>query len=180
MVAKRKITFNKKKDETQEEKKITTPVEEETKNEEQSESETPTEASAETETDTPAENETPTDETKTQEEQKDETQEENTGTTDEQNEQKDEEESKVVDKSIQWQIVWNWMATVVKKPVWSITFEAQQASVPLFKVPADIRQYLINKWWGTNVWKKDKERLERHWADMKMIEKLKKFLSNHL
>ena len=75
------------------------------------------------------------------------------------------------------EIVWNGTKTVVQQPKWRIRFEAAVAPVPMFKLPADIRQYLINKWFGTNVWRKDKEWLERHWADMEMIEKLKKFLT---
>lgn len=95
------------------------------------------------------------------------------------------EENKVVapkakKTEARWEIVWNGTKTTVTKPKWIISFEAQQASVPMFKIPADIRQYLINKWFGTNVWRRDKERLERHWADMEMIEKLKKFLSGQL
>lgn len=67
--------------------------------------------------------------------------------------------------------------TVVTKPKGRIIFEAKVSSVPMFKLPPDIRQYLINKGFGTNVWRKDKEWLERHWADMKMIERLKEFLA---
>lgn len=74
-------------------------------------------------------------------------------------------------------IRWEVGGTAVTKPKWRIMFEAQVAPVPMFKLPANIRQYLINKWFGTNVWKKDKEWLEKHGADMEMIEKLKKFLS---
>ena len=65
----------------------------------------------------------------------------------------------------------------IKKPVRSIQFEAQVAPVPMYRLPKDIQQYLINKWFGTNVWKRPKEWLEKHGADMEMIEKLKKFLS---
>lgn len=69
-----------------------------------------------------------------------------------------------------------WGATVTK-PKWRIAFEAQVAPVPMFKIPADIRQYLINKWFTTEVYKKDKQWLEEHGADMEMIEKLKQFLT---
>lgn len=89
-------------------------------------------------------------------------------------------EPKVDNVPVRWEIVWNGMSTSVVAPRWRIRFEAQVAAVPMFKLPPDIRQYLINKWFGTNVWRKDKERLEKHWADMKMIEKLKKFLTGEL
>lgn len=74
-------------------------------------------------------------------------------------------------------IVWNGQITSVRKPIQTIRFEAKVAPVPMFKLPPELRQYLVNKWFGTSVWKKDKEWLEKHWADMEMIEKLKKFLS---
>lgn len=89
-------------------------------------------------------------------------------------------EHKVDNVQVRWEIVWNGMTTSVVAPKWRIRFEAQVAAVPMFKLPPDIRQYLINKWFGTNVWKRDKERLEKHWADMEMIEKLKKFLTGEL
>lgn len=49
----------------------------------------------------------------------------------------------------------------------------------LNQLPEDIRKYLTNKGWGSNVYLKGEERLLKHKADMKMIEKLKKFLSDH-
>ena len=68
--------------------------------------------------------------------------------------------------------------TQVEKPVGRIAFEAQVAPVPLFKLPADIRQYLINNGFSSDVYKKDKERLEKHNADMEMINRLKDFLTH--
>lgn len=71
--------------------------------------------------------------------------------------------------------IWN---TVVAKPKGRIAFEAQVAPVPLFRLPADIRQYLINNGFSSDVYKKDKERLEKHNADMEMINRLKDFLTH--
>ena len=45
-----------------------------------------------------------------------------------------------------------------------------------YELPDDIRKYLNNKWWGSNVYLKGEERLVKHNADMKMIEKLKEIL----
>lgn len=78
------------------------------------------------------------------------------------------------------QIVGSWSRTNVVAPKWRIRFEAQQASVPMFMLPDDIRRYLTNKWWWSGVRKKSKERLEKHHADMEMIAKLKAFLSGRL
>ena len=82
-------------------------------------------------------------------------------------------------KSGKWEkIIWNVWNTVVAKPKGRIAFEAQVAPVPLFKLPADIRQYLINNGFSSDVYKKDKERLEKHNADMEMINRLKDFLTH--
>lgn len=78
---------------------------------------------------------------------------------------------------LEWWIKWKWTVTTVKQPIRTIRFEAKVAPVPMFKLPDDIRRYLINKWWDSSVWRKDKEWLERNWANMEMIEKLKQFLS---
>lgn len=75
-------------------------------------------------------------------------------------------------------IIWNIWNTVVAKPKGRIAFEAQVAPVPLFRLPADIRQYLINNGFSSDVYKKDKERLEKHNADMEMINRLKDFLTH--
>ncbi len=77
-------------------------------------------------------------------------------------------------------VIWDVWGSKVVKPVGRIRFEAQVAPVPLFKLPADIRQYLINNWFTSDVYKKDKEWLEKHHANMEMIEKLKAFLTEKL
>jgi hypothetical protein len=51
--------------------------------------------------------------------------------------------------------------------------------VPMYKLPEDIRKYLKGKGFGTNVYEKSQEWLDKHHADMKMIEKLKKFISEN-
>ena len=68
----------------------------------------------------------------------------------------------------------------VAKPKGRIKFEAQVAPYPMFKLPDDIRRYLINNWLTSDVYKKDKEWLEKHNVDMKMVEKLKNFLTERL
>ena len=92
------------------------------------------------------------------------------------NEIKEAEEPKVEKSSDR--IIWNIWNTVVAKPKGKIVFEAQVAPVPLFKLPADIRQYLVNNGFTSDVYKKDKEWLEKHWADMEMIIRLKDFLTH--
>ena len=68
----------------------------------------------------------------------------------------------------------------VVKPVWRIKFEAQVAPVPMFMLPVEIRKYLQSHWLSSDVFKKDKEWLEKHNVDMEMIERLKKFLTERL
>lgn len=89
------------------------------------------------------------------------------------------EEENVSQKSVE-NLIWTVWETVVAKPKWRIVFEAQVAPVPMFKMPADVREYLTNNWFTTDLWKKDKEWLEKHNVDMEMVEKLKKFLTEKL
>lgn len=77
-------------------------------------------------------------------------------------------------------LIWNVWESVVVKPKGRIVFEAQVAPVPMFKMPEDVREYLTNNWFTTDLWKKDKEWLEKHNVDMEMVEKLKKFLTEKL
>lgn len=51
--------------------------------------------------------------------------------------------------------------------------------VPLYEIPEELRQYLINMWFWTNVYEKGEEWLHAHGADMEKIEELKKFISEH-
>lgn len=68
---------------------------------------------------------------------------------------------------------------ITKSKGW-IRFEAQVWAYPMFLVPAEIRNYLVKRWFTTNVYKKDKEWLEKHNVDMEIVEKLKQFLSEKL
>lgn len=47
-------------------------------------------------------------------------------------------------------------------------------------LPADIRRYLQSNGLSSDVFKKDKEWLEKHNVDMEMVDKLKKFLTERL
>lgn len=80
----------------------------------------------------------------------------------------------------EWFVIGSIWDSPVVKAKGRIKFEAQVAPIPMFKLPADIRQYLINNGFTSDVYKKDKEWLEKHHADMKMIEKLKNFLTERL
>lgn len=77
-------------------------------------------------------------------------------------------------------IIWTIGWTNVEKPVWRIKFEAQVAPYPLFMLPEEIRKYLVKKGFTSDIYKKDKEWLEKHNVDMEIVEKLKKFLTEKL
>jgi hypothetical protein len=47
-------------------------------------------------------------------------------------------------------------------------------------LPDDIRRYLVSHGLNSNVYKMDKEWLEKHNVDPEMVEKLKKFLTERL
>lgn len=89
-------------------------------------------------------------------------------------------------KSTKWtkykksKVIWDIGWTEVVKPEWRIKFEAQVAPFPMFKVPEDIRRYLVSHWLTTDVYKKSKEWLEKHKVDPEVVEKLKKFLTERL
>lgn len=96
------------------------------------------------------------------------------------------EEEIFLKKSTKWtkykksKVIWDIGWTKVEKPVWRIKFEAQVAPYPLFMLPEDIRKYLIKKWFNSEIYKKDKEWLEKHNVDMEIVEKLKQFLTERL
>lgn len=96
------------------------------------------------------------------------------------------EEEIFLKKSTKWtrfkksKVIWSIGWTNVEKPVWRIKFEAQVAPYPLFLLPEHIRRYLINNGFTSELYKKDKERLEKHNVDMQIVEDLKKFLTERL
>lgn len=89
-------------------------------------------------------------------------------------------ESVASKKAKKEEVLWTIGSSIVTKPKWRIVFEAQSAPFPMFKLPSDIRNYLQSKWLTTNVYKKSKEWLERHNVDLKMVERLKEFLTEKL
>lgn len=82
-------------------------------------------------------------------------------------------EEKVTDEI--WTI--NWVPVYQKTPF--IKTEVYHTPVPMYKLPLELQTYLRNMWFGTNVWKENKEWLEKHWADMEKIAELKKFISEN-
>ena len=93
-----------------------------------------------------------------------------------------EEEIKVEEivepKKVKDDVVWNVGWTNVHiQPRW-IRFQKFDAPVPMCMIKdLELRRYLNNNGFGTNVYQKDKEWLEKHHADMKMIERLKKYVT---
>lgn len=86
-------------------------------------------------------------------------------------ETKKEKKSTVIGKLSWWKEVHQAINTIKMKAVrWPISHR---------ELPEDIQRWLRNKWYGTNIYTKDKEWLEKHNVDMGMIEKLKKFISDN-
>lgn len=75
-------------------------------------------------------------------------------------------------------VVWTvWWTSVHMQPRW-IRFQKFDAPVPMFMIQdEELRSYLVTKGFWTNVYQKDKEWLESHWADMEMIERLKRYVT---
>ena len=94
-----------------------------------------------------------------------------------------EEDLKEIDKKIteveeKMEVIGQVRSPVFQKSAF-IKTKAYTTPVPLYELPDDLRQYLINMWFWTNVYEKGDEWLQRHWADMEKIEELKKFISEH-
>ena len=83
-----------------------------------------------------------------------------------------------MEKKDEVRIIGNVKRPVIQKSAF-IKTKSYSTPVPMYEIPEDIRRYLLNKWFGTNVYEKGREWLEAHNADMEMIEKLKKFISEH-
>lgn len=74
-----------------------------------------------------------------------------------------------------WKANWN---PVFQKTAFIKTV-ALRTPIPMYKLPEKFKTYLQNMWFGTNVYEKDKEWLEKHGADMEIINELKQYLSEH-
>lgn len=88
-----------------------------------------------------------------------------------------EEVKEEVKKIQKREVMWTIWGTEITKPKWRIVFEAQMWAYPMYRLPEEIRKYLVKKWLTTEVWKKDKEWLEKHHVDLEMVQKLKEFLT---
>lgn len=75
-------------------------------------------------------------------------------------------------------VIWHVRSNIYQKSSF-IKTKTLKTHPTLNQLPDDIRKYLTNKGWGSNVYLKWEEWLLKHKADMWMIEKLKKFLSDH-
>lgn len=74
-----------------------------------------------------------------------------------------------------WKANWN---PVFQKTAFIKTV-ALRTPVPMYKLPEKFKTYLQSMGFWTNVYEKDKEWLEKHWADMEIINELKQYLSEH-
>lgn len=91
-------------------------------------------------------------------------------------------EAKVEHKEDNNQIVTGtvWDTPIFRKKVGVIERVEVLAPVPINEIyDRELRQYLINKWLGTNCYLKSKEWLEKRWVDMNMVERLKQYLSKY-
>lgn len=66
----------------------------------------------------------------------------------------------------------------VHQKIKTVKVQAMRGPLPHRNLPEDIQKWLKNKWYGTNIYQKDKEWLIAHKVDMKMVEKLKKFIND--
>ena len=88
-----------------------------------------------------------------------------------------EEVKEEVKKIQKREVMWTIWGTEITKPKWRIVFEAQMWAYPMYRLPDEIRKYLVKKGLTTEVYKKNKEWLEKHHVDLEMVQKLKDFLT---
>ena len=88
-----------------------------------------------------------------------------------------EEVKEEVKKIQKREVMWTIWGTEITKPKWRIVFEAQMWAYPMYRLPEEIRKYLVKKGLTTEVYKKNKEWLEKHHVDLEMVQKLKDFLT---
>ena len=88
-----------------------------------------------------------------------------------------EEVKEEVKKIQQRDVMGTIWGTEITKPKWRIVFEAQMWAYPMYRLPEEIRKYLVKKGLTTEVYKKSKEWLEKHHVDLEMVQKLKDFLT---
>lgn len=69
--------------------------------------------------------------------------------------------------------------TVYQKKGFLRIQKAKHGAIPKKKLPEDIQRWLTDKWYWTNVYERPKEWLEKHHVNPIMINKLKKFISEH-
>ena len=87
-------------------------------------------------------------------------------------------EKKIAEVEEKMEKLWEVNAPVYQQSSF-IKTKVYTTPVPLYELPEDLRQYLINMWFWTNVYEKWEEWLHAHGADMEKIEELKKFISEH-
>lgn len=62
---------------------------------------------------------------------------------------------------------------------WFLKFKAVRWPVDKSKLPEDIQKWLTNKGYGTNIYLRSKEELEKKHVDLDMVQKLKDFISKN-
>lgn len=60
-----------------------------------------------------------------------------------------------------------------------LKFKAVRWPVDKSKLPEDIQKWLTNKGYGTNIYLRSKEELEKKHVDLDMVQKLKDFISKN-
>ena len=66
----------------------------------------------------------------------------------------------------------------VHQKINTVRIKAMRGPISKRELPPDLQRWLTNKGYGTNVYLQPKEWLEKHNVDMKMVEKLKKFIND--
>lgn len=76
-------------------------------------------------------------------------------------------------------VIWKIKGGKAVHQKWFLRMKAVRWPIDKSKLPEDIQKWLTNKGYGTNIYLRSKEELEKRHVDLEMVQKLKDFISKN-